>query len=78
MLQELLPDHVVKEGKSTADKGKGTTKQWPFGWGKKKGDKDQEPLPAPDAEVLKVSPQLSCIVGDALYTVMMLVYLSAS
>ena len=59
-MQELLPDHVAKEGKSTADKGKGPTKQWPFGWGKKQGDKAQEPLPPPDAEVFKVSLELSC------------------
>lgn len=61
ILQELLPDHVVmKEGKSTTDKGKGPAKQWHFGWGKKKGDKEQDPLPTLDAEVLKVSLELGC------------------
>ena len=39
-----------------ADKSKGTGVQWPFGWGKKKGDKELEALPTPEAEVLKVWP----------------------
>ena len=58
VLQELLPDHLLKETKAMGDKGKGTGKQWPFGWGKKKGDKEHEALPTPDAEVLKVLKHL--------------------
>ena len=53
-LQELLPDHLLKEAKAAADKGKGTSVQWPFGWGKKKSEKAVEALPPPEAEVLKV------------------------
>ena len=54
--QELLPDQLLKEAKVAADKSKGTGVQWPFGWGKKKGDKELEALPTPEAEVLKVWP----------------------
>ena len=54
--QELLPDHLLKEAKVAADKSKGTGVQWPFGWGKKKGEKELEALPTPEAEVLKVWP----------------------
>lgn len=39
-----------------ADKSKGAGVQWPFGWGKKKGEKELEALPTPEAEVLKVPP----------------------
>ena len=53
-LQELLPDHLLKEAKVAADKSKGTGVQWPFGWGKKKSEKELEALPTPEAEVLKV------------------------
>ena len=56
LFQELLPDHLLKEAKVAADKSKGTGVQWPFGWGKKKGDKELEALPTPEAEVLKVWP----------------------
>lgn len=55
MFQELLPDHLLKEAKVAADKGKGTGVHWPFGWGKKKGEKDLEAIPDPEAEVLKVT-----------------------
>ena len=56
LVQELLPDHLLKEAKVAADKSKGTGVQWPFGWGKKKGQKELEALPTPEAEVLKVWP----------------------
>lgn len=52
-MQELLPDHLLKEAKAAADKTKGAKVQWPFGWGKKKAA-DQEPPPSPDPETLKV------------------------
>ena len=55
-MQELLPEHQLKEGKVLADKAKGTAKQWPFGWGKKKGDKDTESEAPQDAEGLQVCP----------------------
>ena len=55
MIQELLPDHLLKEARAAGDKGKGASKQWPFAWGKKKGEQAQEPLPTPDTEVLKVN-----------------------
>ena len=55
MIQELLPDHLLKEAKAAGDKGKGASKQWPFAWGKKKGEQAQEPLPTLDTEVLKVN-----------------------
>ncbi|KAL0047867.1 hypothetical protein WJX82_001975 [Trebouxia sp. C0006] len=62
--KELLPDHLLKEPKSTGDKGKGTGKQWPFGWGKKKGDKEHEALPTPDAEVLKARQKKKMMFGE--------------
>lgn len=54
-LQELLPDHLLKEAKAAADKAKGTGVQWPFGWGKKKNEKEVEAIQTPEAEVLKVN-----------------------
>ena len=54
-LQELLPDHLLKEAKAAADRTKG---QWSFGWGKKK-EPNPEPAPAPDAETLKVGPNFA-------------------
>ena len=54
--QELLPDHLLKEAKVAADKSKGSGVQWPFGWGKKKCEKELEALPTPQAEVLKAWP----------------------
>ena len=53
-VQELLPDHLLKEAKAAADKTKGAKVQWPFGWGKKK-EPDQEPSSPPDPETLKVN-----------------------
>lgn len=53
-LQELLPDHLLKEAKAAADRTKGAKVQWPFGWGKKK-EPDQEPSSPPDPETLKVN-----------------------
>ncbi|KAL0030048.1 hypothetical protein WJX79_003167 [Trebouxia sp. C0005] len=62
--KELLPDHLLTETKSTGDKGKGTGKQWPFGWGKKKGDKEHEALPNTDAEVLKARQKKKMMFGE--------------
>ncbi|KAL0027199.1 hypothetical protein WJX77_002651 [Trebouxia sp. C0004] len=62
--KELLPDHLLKETKSAGDKGKGIGKQWPFGWGKKKGDKEHEALPSSNAEILKARQKKKMMFGE--------------